>query len=139
MKHLPFQIYIWGDNLFVKSLLHCICLKTFSEEIFIFKSCSIFPWKMEKLTISLEMSYNISFLWLEKLREWILWLSLCSIHIGRYYYVLYGSKPIVPTVLLFNNVSGIPGICLKMSEFHSHWRSPSDNLMKWLVRLGSIR
>ena len=27
----------------------------------------------------------------------------------------------------------------KMSEFHSHWRSPSDNLMNWLVRLGSIR
>ena len=26
-----------------------------------------------------------------------------------------------------------------MSEFHSHLRSPSDNLMYWLVRLGSIR
>ena len=27
----------------------------------------------------------------------------------------------------------------KKSEFHSHWRSPSENLMKWLVRLGCIR
>ena len=28
---------------------------------------------------------------------------------------------------------------LKKSELHSHWRSPSDNLMNWLIRLGSIR
>ena len=28
---------------------------------------------------------------------------------------------------------------MEKSQFHSHWRLPPDNLMNWLVKLGSIR
>ena len=40
---------------------------------------------------------------------------------------------------LLNNIHTLGKIKItkKMSEFHSHWRSPSDKLMNWLVRLGA--